>query len=107
GRRSASGRRGAVADDERAREVRPRHSSCEADEQGGAIRCGAGGAKDGDRGKRESAKHVPGTGPGKRVTGAGTRTEGTHNMCALRRQTPEVGAECPNWARSDLCGGRP
>jgi hypothetical protein len=27
--------------------------------------------------------------------------------CALRRQTPEVGAECPNWARSDLCGGRP
>jgi RNA-directed DNA polymerase len=25
----------------------------------------------------------------------------------LRRQTPEVGAECPNWARSDLCGGRP
>ena len=25
--------------------------------------------------------------------------------CALRRQTPEVGAECPNWARSDLCGG--
>ena len=27
-------------------------------------------------------------------------------QCALRRQTPEVGAECPNWARSDLCGGR-
>ena len=26
---------------------------------------------------------------------------------ALRRQTPEVGAECLNWARSDLCGGRP
>jgi hypothetical protein len=26
--------------------------------------------------------------------------------CALRRQTPEVGAECPNWARSDLSGGR-
>src|SRR3954447_14133749 len=26
--------------------------------------------------------------------------------CTLRRQTPEVGAECPNWARSDLCGGR-
>src|ERR1700680_1197456 len=28
-------------------------------------------------------------------------------QCALCRQTPEVGAECPNWARSDLCGGRP
>src|SRR5580704_17356438 len=26
--------------------------------------------------------------------------------CPLLRQTPEVGAECPNWARSDLCGGR-
>ena len=26
--------------------------------------------------------------------------------CALCRQTPEVGAECPNWARPDLCGGR-
>ena len=25
---------------------------------------------------------------------------------ALRRQTPEVGAGCPNWARPDLCGGR-
>ena len=23
-----------------------------------------------------------------------------------RRQSPKVGAECPNWARSDLCGGR-
>src|ERR1700730_3454005 len=26
--------------------------------------------------------------------------------CALRRQTPEVGAECPNWARSELSGRR-
>ena len=25
---------------------------------------------------------------------------------SLRRQAPEVGAECPNRARSDLCGGR-
>jgi hypothetical protein len=32
---SASGRRGAVADDARAREVGPRHSSCEAGEQSG------------------------------------------------------------------------
>src|SRR5437667_3460101 len=24
----------------------------------------------------------------------------------LRRQIPEVGAECPNWARSVLCAGR-
>ena len=34
-RRSASGRRGAVADDARTREVGLRHSSCEADEQSG------------------------------------------------------------------------
>ena len=27
--------------------------------------------------------------------------------CALRRHTPEVGAQCPNRARWDLCGGRP
>src|SRR6516164_6863506 len=27
-------------------------------------------------------------------------------QCAFCRQTPEVGAECPNWTRSDLCGGR-
>ena len=26
--------------------------------------------------------------------------------CALRRHTPEVGAQCPNWARWDLCGLR-
>jgi len=25
---------------------------------------------------------------------------------SLRRQTPKVGAVCPNWARTDLCGGR-
>jgi hypothetical protein len=25
---------------------------------------------------------------------------------ALCRQTPKVGAVCPNWARTDLCGGR-
>src|SRR6266851_1475507 len=42
---SASGRRGAVADDARAREVGLRHSSCEADEQGGAIRCGESAAE--------------------------------------------------------------
>src|ERR1700682_4720894 len=59
---SASGRRGAVADDERTRGVRLRHSSWEADEQGGAIRCGAGGAKGGGPGKCGPAKHAPGAG---------------------------------------------
>src|SRR5258708_7504963 len=71
---SASGRRGAVADDERTRGVRLRHSSHEADEQGGAIRCGAGGAKGGGQGKCGPTKHAPGTEPGKRVTGAGAHT---------------------------------
>src|ERR1700733_1724158 len=71
---SASGRRGAVADDERARGVRLRHSSWEADEQGGAIRCGAGGAKGGGQGECAAAKHGPDTESGNRVTGAGAHT---------------------------------
>src|SRR5258706_4106267 len=71
---SASGRRGAVADDARTREVGLRHSSREADEQGGAIRCGAGGAKDGGQGECGPAKHAPGAEPGKRVTSAGAHT---------------------------------
>ena len=45
----------------------PAMSHREADEQGGAIRCGAGGG----RGKCGPAQHAPGAGPGKRVTGAG------------------------------------
>src|SRR5215813_2683640 len=65
---SASGRRGAVADDVRAWEVGLRHSSCEAGEQSGPLcgavcgggNCsGAGGAKGGDQGECEPAKHVP------------------------------------------------
>ena len=51
-----------------------RRSSWEADEQGGAIRCGAGGAKGGGRGECEPAKHGPGTEPGNRVTSAGAHT---------------------------------
>src|SRR6266478_4660044 len=81
---SASGRRGAVADDARAREVGLRHSSCEAGEQSGATRCGAirggasrsgaGGAKGGDQGECGPAKHAPDAELGERVTGAGTHT---------------------------------
>src|SRR5215467_14666568 len=74
-RRSASGRRGAVADDARSREVRLCHSSWEADEQSGPDRSGAGGAKGGGQGECEPAKHGPGPEPGNRVTGAGAHTE--------------------------------
>jgi len=84
---SASGRRGAVADDERTRGVRLRHSSCEADEQCGAIRCGAGGAKGGGQGKCGPAKHAPGTEPGKRVTGAGAHN-GKQQGKGRRRSSP-------------------
>src|SRR5215208_8534860 len=69
----ASGRRGAEADDARGREVRPRHSSGEAAEQGRATGGGGGGAKGGDRGERGPAKHAPATDPGRRVPGAGPR----------------------------------
>ena len=54
-----------------------RHSRREADEQGGAIRCGAGGAKGGDQGECGPAKHVPGAEPDKRVTGAGLHAAST------------------------------
>ena len=47
--------------------------------------------------------HVPDTVPGKRVIGAGARTEGRE----ASRQTSEVGAVCGQAARTDLCGGRP
>src|SRR5262245_8382314 len=70
----ASGRRGAVAGDVRTREVRLCHSSCEAGEQGRATGCGVGGAKGRDQGEGGTAKHAPGTGPGKRVPGAGAHT---------------------------------
>src|SRR2546430_1082397 len=70
----ASGRRGAVADDEQTWEVRLRNSSWEADEQSRATGCGVGGAKGGGRGECEPAKHAPGAGPGKRDTGAGAHT---------------------------------
>jgi hypothetical protein len=63
-RRSASGRRGAVADDARAWEVGRGHSSCEADEQGGAICCGVGGAKGRGQGKCAPSTHAPDTVPG-------------------------------------------
>ena len=63
------------ADDERTGEVEHRHSSCEAGEQSGAIRRGVSGAKDGDQGKCGSAKHAPGSVPGKCVTGAGTGSD--------------------------------
>src|ERR1022692_65748 len=99
-------RRGAEADDARTWEVRLRHSSGEADEQGRATGCGAGGAKGGGRGECEPAKHAPGTVPGKRVTGAGAHTARRENI-AKRRYLPEVGAVCGKSARTDLYGGRP
>src|SRR5689334_16114222 len=65
--RSASGRRGVEADEARAGEVRPLHSSTEAGEQTWATGRGAGGAKGEDRGEHGRATHVPDTAPGKRV----------------------------------------
>jgi hypothetical protein len=79
--------------------------SCEANEQSRATGRGVGGAKGGGRGECEPAKHAPGTVPGARVTSAGAHTARRENI-AKRRQSPEVGAVCLNWARTDLCGGR-
>src|SRR5215203_3742717 len=33
-------------------------------------------------------------------------SKGLDRVRHVCRPTPKVGAECPNWARSDLCGGR-
>src|SRR5215203_5135464 len=71
---SASGRRGAVADDARTGEVRPRHSSNEAAERSQNRGRGGGGAKGGGQGEGGPAKHAPGPEPGKRVPGAGPPT---------------------------------
>src|SRR4030067_397984 len=68
--RSASGRRGAVADDARSTEVRLLHSSEEADERTERIRGGAGGAKGGGQGKHVQSSHAPDAVPGKCVDGA-------------------------------------
>src|SRR5438445_13027599 len=80
------------------RHLRLRHSSWEADEQSRAIGRGAGGAKGGGQGECEPAKHAPGAGPGKCVTGAGAHTasrkateEGTVHLAlplSQRRTTP-------------------
>jgi hypothetical protein len=103
-RRSASGRRKAVADDARAREVGLRHSSCEAGEQSGAIRCGdnrrgVGGAKGGDQGECGPAAHAPDSAPHKRVTDAGSHTA-AYSCRGYPRWEPYGKA-----ARTDLCGG--
>src|SRR3954452_12212066 len=86
----ASGRRGAEADDARAGEVRPRHSSDEVAEQNRGTGSGGDGAKGGGRGERAPAPHALDTEPGKRVRRAGTRTDGRKALPSLS----EVGAGC-------------
>ena len=69
-------------------------------EQSGCDRCGAGGAKGGDREECGRAKHTPDFEPGSCDTGARTCTANR------RRQLLEVGAVCGKPARTDLRGGR-
>jgi hypothetical protein len=38
---------------------------------------------------------------------AGTKGNADQQSTHRTRHTPEVGAGCSNWARPDLCGGRP
>src|SRR5438046_8301629 len=76
--RAAAGRPEAVADDERGEEVRPADNTCEAGEQSGTPRGGAGGGKQRDREKCGIAKHGPNAEPGSRVTGAGPHTWSCH-----------------------------
>src|ERR1700688_473989 len=59
--RAASGRREAIADDERGEEVRLIDSTCEAGEQSGAIHRGVGGGRRWDQEECGTAKHGPDT----------------------------------------------
>src|SRR5258708_27248438 len=80
---SASGRRGAEADDARPREVRLRHSSGEGAEQNRGTGSGGDGAKGGGRVEREPATHAADTEPGKRVTHARARTDGVKGLASV------------------------
>ena len=81
--RSASGRHVAVADDVRMREVGRGHSSWEAGEQGGAIPCGAGGAKGRGQGECRPATHALDPVPG----------------CACHRRGAAYAPSPPRWER--------
>src|SRR5258708_32297033 len=72
--RAASGRPEAVADDIRGEEVRLIDSTCEAGEQSGAIRRGAGGGRRWDQEECGTAKHGPDTESESRDTSAGQHT---------------------------------
>ena len=98
---SASGRRGAVADDARTREVRLRHSSDEAGEQSRATGRGAGGAKGGDQGEREPATARAGRRTGKACHRRWT-AYGKPQGNGRRRGSPRSSTT----SRSTCCGWR-
>ncbi len=106
---SASGRRGAEADDARTREVGPRHSSWEVGEQSGApLRSNPRGSQP-QRSRWSQGRGPRGMRTGKARTGLSARL-----ACHRRRNAcgnclpfgPEVGAVCGKAARTVLCGGR-
>jgi hypothetical protein len=43
----------------------------------------------------------------RRTQSRGSVSQGLDRVRHVCRQPPEVGAVCPNWARTDLCGGCP
>src|SRR5437762_13733323 len=57
--------------------------------RGGVSRSGVDGAKGGDQGECEPAKHVPGAEPEKRVTGAGSHAATAWRLD--RRRGPDAG----------------
>src|SRR5258708_23372557 len=105
--RSASGRGGVEADEVRAGEVRPLHSSIEAGEQTWATGSGAGGAKGEDRGEHGRATHVPNTVPGKRVPEARLCTRSCSWDSPLTTQGGSPGRESrsPGSVRGVLSNG--
>src|SRR5258708_9023623 len=107
--RSASGRRGVEADEARAGEVRPLHSSTEAGEQTWATGGGAGGAKGEDQGEHGRATHVPDTAPGKRVPEARlwTRSCSWDSSLTTRGGSPVRESRPPGSVRGASSNGCP
>ena len=101
--RSASGRRGVVADDARRREVGPRHSSCEADEQSRAIRQRSRWSQGrGPRGTRAGKAHT-GRRVGKachRRWNAYDKSQGKGRRRSSPRSSTTSASTCSGWRSS-------
>jgi hypothetical protein len=113
--RSASGRRGAVADDARAGEVGQAHSTEEVLEQSRVIGGGEDGGKAPGQGETRPATHAPGAEPDRRDTAAGPvpwrncmgRPNPDRRHGTTRDRSPVRESRTPGSARGAGCKASP